>query len=107
MRTSEPPPSPWEVWHARFNFDRRGYKFRPILVLSHAPSGLLAAMITSASNKLALPHDTPIKDWKQAGLTKPSLVRIDESPCFPHRTSEQRAGSAGYPFTMPTESARH
>ena len=33
-------------------------------------------MITSAANKLALPHDTPIEDWEQAGLTKPSLVRI-------------------------------
>lgn len=83
MRTSEPPPSPWEIWHARFNFDRHGYKFRPVLVLSRAPSGLLAAMITSASNKLALPHDTPIEDWEQAGLATPSLVRVDRIAMLP------------------------
>lgn len=80
---SEGAPAPWEIWHARFNFDRHGYKFRPVLVLSRAPSGLLAAMITSASNKPALPHDTPIKDWKQAGLAKPSLVRVDRIAMLP------------------------
>lgn len=80
---SERQPSPWEVWHARFNFDGHGYKFRPVLVLSCTPSGLLAAMITSASNKLALPHDTLIEDWKQAGLAKPSLARIDRIALLP------------------------
>ena len=57
MRTSEPPPSPWEIWHARFNFDRHGYKFRPVLVLSRAPSGLLAAMnIDSEATALSTKH---------------------------------------------------
>ena len=106
MRTSEPPPSPWEIWHARFNFDRRGYKFRPVLVLSRTPSGLLAAMITSASNKPALPHDTPIEDWEQPDSPNRHSRESTESPCFPRRTSEPRAGSADYPFTMPTGSTR-
>lgn len=99
MRTSEPPPSPWEIWHARFNFDRRGYKFRPVLVLSRAPSGLLATMNTSASNKLALPHDTTIKDWKQTGLAKPSLARIDRIAMLPtpHLGTAGRIGKPALP----------
>ena len=51
MTASEAAPAPWEIWHARFNFDDRGYKFRPVLVLARTQDGLLAAMITSASNK--------------------------------------------------------
>lgn len=83
MTASEVAPAPWEIWHARFNFDDRGYKFRPVLVLACSPDGLLAAMITSASNKLSLPLDTPLKDWQAAGLTKPSLVRVDRIALLP------------------------
>ena len=57
MTPSEATPAPWEIWHEHFNFDDRGYKFRPVLVLAHTQDGLLAAMITSASNK-ALSHST-------------------------------------------------
>lgn len=47
MTASEGAPVPWEIWHARFNFDDRSYKFRPVLVLAYSQDGLLAAMITS------------------------------------------------------------
>ena len=83
MTASEAAPAPWEIWHARFNFDDRGYKFRPVLVLACSPDGLLAAMITGASNKLSLPLDTRIDDWQEAGLTKPSLVRVDRIALLP------------------------
>ena len=42
-----------------------------------------AAMITSASNKLSLPLDTPLEDWRAAGLTKASLVRVDRIALLP------------------------
>ena len=83
MTASEGAPVPWEIWHARFNFDDRGYKFRPVLVLACSPNGLLAAMITSASNKLSLPLDTSLTDWHTAGLTKASLVRVDRIALLP------------------------
>lgn len=83
MTASEAAPAPWEIWHARFNFDDRGYKFRPVLVLACSPDGLLAAMITGASNKLSLPLDTPLMDWRAAGLTKASLVRVDRIALLP------------------------
>ena len=83
MTASEAAPVPWEIWHARFNFDDHGYKFRPVLVLACSQDGLLAAMITSTSNKLSLPLDTPLEDWRAAGLTKPSLVRVDRIALLP------------------------
>lgn len=65
MTASDAAPAPWEIWHARFNFDNRGYKFCPILVLAYSPGGLLAAMITSASNKLSLHSTLPSTTGKR------------------------------------------
>ena len=47
MTANEGAPTPWEIWHTRFNFDDRGYKFRPVLVLAHSATGFLTAIITS------------------------------------------------------------
>ena len=83
MTATEGAPAPWEIWHARFNFDDHGYKFRPVLVLACSQDELLAAMITSASNKLSLPLDPPLDDWQEAGLSTPSLVRVDRIALLP------------------------
>ena len=83
MTENEAAPDPWEIWYTRFNFDDRGYKFRPVLALTCSPDGLPAAMITSASNKLSLPLDTPLDDWQEAGLSRPSLVRVDRIALLP------------------------
>ena len=39
--------------------------------------GRLVMMVTGASNKLSLPHDYLIRDWREAGLDKPSIARAD------------------------------
>ena len=41
MTASDAAPAPWEIWHARFNFDDRGYKFRPVFVLARTQDRLL------------------------------------------------------------------
>lgn len=75
---SERIPQPWEVWHARFDFSEgHGYKYRPVVVLATRPDGSLVAMVTSATNKLSLEHDCPIREWAAAGLDKPSIARLD------------------------------
>ena len=107
MTATEGVPAPWEIWHARFNFDDRGYKFRPVLVLTCSQDGFLAAMIASASDKLSLPLDTPLEDWSAAGLTKASSCGWTELPSCHQPTSALRAGSAGYLRAMHNESARH
>lgn len=71
-------PAPWEVWHARFNFDgKRGYKYRPVIVVGVRENGSLVMMVTSATNKLQLEHDYLLQDWREAGLDKPSIARAD------------------------------
>jgi len=50
-------PQVWEVWHARFDFSEgRGYKYRPVIVVGLREDGSLVMMVTSAANKLSLPH---------------------------------------------------
>lgn len=76
--TSEPIPQQWEVWHARFNYEEgKGYKYRPVIVVGIRDDGSLAMMVTSATNKLYLEHDYLLQDWKEAGLIKPSIARVD------------------------------
>ncbi len=75
-------PNQWEIWHARFNFDGSGYKFRPVLVIS-VQDEMLVIMISSSENKLALEHDYKIIDWQEAGLVKPSIARVDRIAAVP------------------------
>lgn len=49
-------------------------------------------MVTSATNKLSLPHDYLIKDWQKAGLEKPSIARVDRIAEIP----ADYLGTAGY-----------
>ena len=71
-------PREWEIWHAKFVFDNgKGYKFRPVLVIGSSGRLFAAAMVTSVGNKLSLSHDYVLRDWAEAGLNNPSIVRLD------------------------------
>lgn len=95
--TNKAQPHQWEVWHARFNYDgNKGYKYRPVIIVGTREDGSLVMMVTSSTNKLHLEHDYLLRDWKAAGLRKPSIARAD-------RIAEVPAGylgSAGYIGTL-------
>lgn len=79
-------PQRWEVRHARFDFDDgKGYKYRPVIVLGARDDGSIVMMVTSATNKLHLEHDYPLRDWREAGLLKPSIARADRIAVIPPR----------------------
>ena len=59
--------------------DARARKTRPALVVSDPgyeseTGNLIIAQITSQAPKFS--SDYPLKDWKGAGLVKPSIVRV-------------------------------
>lgn len=60
--------------------DRSGSKVRPAVVVSseeynRASPDVLIASITSNRNALAHPGDRLVREWKAAGLLKPSLAQ--------------------------------
>lgn len=82
--TTSPYPQAWEVWHARFNYSEgSGYKYRPVIIVDVLDDDSLVMMVTSATNKLHLEHDYVIRNWKEAGLDKPSIARADRIAQIP------------------------
>jgi len=65
-----------EIFICRFPFTSGAFsKPRPVLVLFDLQQDVLICRITSATR--SEPLDVPISDWKQAGLAKPSVARLD------------------------------
>ena len=83
MTTSEAVPSPWEICQAHFTFDKHDYKFRPVLARSPFPQWAPGGDDHQRLEQASLPLDTPLDDWQEAGLTKPSLVRVDRIALLP------------------------
>ena len=71
-------PKEWEIWRARFDFsDGKGCKHSPVLLLGERKGNLLVTLVTDATDGQTLEHDCPIRDWRTAGLKKPSVARVD------------------------------
>lgn len=74
--------TPFEVILVPFPFtDLSSAKQRPCLVLAtyhprSLPEHLVVAMITSQVKAPRFPHDVVLKNWKEAKLPLPSLVRL-------------------------------
>ena len=81
---NEAGPQRWDIWHARFNYEGgKGYKFRPVIIVDATADDTLVMMVTSAMNKLHMEHDYHLANWKEAGLVKPSIARIDRIAAIP------------------------
>jgi mRNA interferase MazF len=65
-----------EIFICRFPFTSGAFsKPRPVLVLFDLQQDVLICRITSATR--TGPLDVILADWKQAGLAKPSVARLD------------------------------
>lgn len=86
-------PSRFDVLHMKFRFsERKGYKFRPVLVIDGSELDAVAvAMVAGAESKISFPHDVFLDDWREAGLDKRSIARLDKMA----RLSAADTGSAG------------
>ena len=66
----------WDIWLARIKFeDAPQTKVRPVLILGSNIFVILASKITSQGKHL---NSYAIKDWAEAGLAKPTFIRVDK-----------------------------
>lgn len=71
----------WEVWFAKFPYeeDQTIIKERPVIILDIDTLECLAIKVTSHNVRDEDAFDTPIEQWKEAGLKRPSVARISKT----------------------------
>lgn len=75
--SDNPEPKTWDIWFAVVGYeDRDEYKERPVLVIDATHVIVLSLKITSHEPRKKNPGDYQIKMWKEAGLSKPSVIRV-------------------------------
>ena len=71
----------YDIYLATVSFiDRDGVqmsKVRPVMILNSTTAVPIASPITSHSPRAKYNGDYAIQDWKQAGLSKPSTLRLN------------------------------
>lgn len=73
-------PHAWEIWFADVKFEDNANlsKRRPVLVLSNNIVYILSLKITSKPPRDNYYGEYELVKWKEAGLDKPSTVRISK-----------------------------
>ena len=66
----------WDIWLAAVQFEEIAEeKIRPVLILEHGESFVLSYKMTPHKPREAFPNEYAIRDWKGAGLHKPTTIR--------------------------------
>lgn len=80
-------PQLWDVWRLAFEYeDKPGIKKeRPVVIgaIDDTSALVLVAKVTSHEPRCNFPGEVALKDWKGAGLEKPSTVRCSKTLIVP------------------------
>ena|SRR3989344_8980487 len=93
--------NPGEIVLIKFPFtDLESTKKRPALVVQHTKLSpkiqmCIVAMVTSKIDGLKFPGDVLLKEWKNAGLLNPSIVRLSKLVTVDFPLIDQKLGSLG------------
>lgn len=84
----------WDLWYTtvRFEDDASQEKERPAIVISVGKNKATGLYVTSSSPRPGF-RDYPIKEWKAAGLTKQSTVRLDRVVPLNEIVSREKIGT--------------
>ncbi len=70
-------PDAWDIYLAWVKYsDVEGGKERPVVIVDDKIAYLICFPITSHDPREGFKGEVPIKKWKEAGLDKPSTIRI-------------------------------
>lgn len=70
----------WEIWWARVKFEESDeIKERPFLIVNGSIIEIsIGAPVTSHVPRTECDWEYPVKKWKEAGLSKPSTIRLSK-----------------------------
>ena len=69
----------WELWWARVKSeDSDEIKTRPVIVFDNQAAYIVSFKVTSHDARKKFNGEYIIMKWKEAGLTKPSVVRLSK-----------------------------
>lgn len=70
----------WEVWFANVVFEDNPAlsKQRPVVIVDNQTAYIISLKVTSHSPRSIYPGEYALKEWKAAGLSKPSTVRCSK-----------------------------
>lgn len=74
----------FDILLAKVDFEDNGrYKIRPVLCIRKNKDNVIARKITSKEPGPNYPGEYPLKDWKQEGLNKASVIRMSKHTTIP------------------------
>lgn len=86
-------PDKWEVWSASVKFEESiERKQRPVVIIKPGTAVCISLKVTSHPPRENCIGEYPLKKWKEAGLYKPSTVRVSK---VIELTSNDFAGKIG------------
>ncbi len=83
----------WDIWIARVEYeDGTESKIRPVLIIDGTHCYVLSLKITSHAPRSQFPGEYQIVEWKEAGLLKPSTIRINKRLNLPADSFVKKIG---------------
>ena len=83
----------WDIWIAKVEFEEgTGSKIRPVLIIDGTRCYVLSLKITSHVPRSQFLGEYQIIEWKEAGLMKPSTIRISKQLNLPTDSFVKRIG---------------
>ena len=83
----------WDIWIAKVEFEEgAGFKIRPVLIIDGTRCYVLSLKITSLMPRTQFSGEYQIIEWKEAGLMKPSTVRISKRLNLPADSFVKKIG---------------
>ena len=75
---------PFDIISAKIYFeDTNEFKYRPVLCLDVLDNIVIARKMTGSKKRNNYPGEYPLKDWKQEGLNKATVVRMSKHMTIP------------------------
>ncbi len=84
----------WDIWLAKVAFEDEPniIKNRPVLIIDNTKCLVLSLKITSHAPRTSYKDEYQILEWKEAGLLKPSTIRISKKLLLPRDSFIFRLG---------------